>query len=322
MSKRNKQPFSDEVLQINSILKQKSINCHNNNQVKSKVIDFYKTLARTCNHRRYLNWGLYDYQLIKELNACKLPFSLTHEGQDINGPLLPFYLVKPLLDFKMTNPFVLDIGCGNGASINLYRHLLKTNNVIGLDLSCDLLANAKQYLDNTNLVNGDAECLPFASNSIDVITNLESSHLYPNIEQFFNEVFRVLKPGGYFCYADFDACYKYPEKTLEKAVALPKNLSIVIKRNITKMVQASIYQRIISNEHLFCGMVKKWVGDCDTTYIKQLPYYAMAAGALFLPWRKRRFRNTTLKGFYSSSILKSPSRNVRQYYYYYLIQKI
>ena len=110
------------------------------------MIDFYKTLARTCSSRRYLNWGLYDYQLINELNACNLPFSLIYEGQDINGPLLPFYLVKPLIDFEMKNPFVLDIGCGNSASINMYRHLLKSHDVIGLDLSCELLANAKQHL--------------------------------------------------------------------------------------------------------------------------------------------------------------------------------
>jgi len=34
------------------------------------------------------------------------------------------------------------------------------------------------------------------------VLNVESSHQYPNRQTFYNEVQRVLKPGGYFCYTD------------------------------------------------------------------------------------------------------------------------
>jgi phthiocerol/phenolphthiocerol synthesis type-I polyketide synthase E len=35
-----------------------------------------------------------------------------------------------------------------------------------------------------------------------VVTNIESSHVYPNSRNFFAEVRRVLKPGGIFLYTD------------------------------------------------------------------------------------------------------------------------
>jgi O-methyltransferase len=49
---------------------------------------------------------------------------------------------------------------------------------------------------------GDAGKMPFASDSVDVLLNVESSHCYPDFESFLTEVRRVLKPGGLFACAD------------------------------------------------------------------------------------------------------------------------
>ena len=43
---------------------------------------------------------------------------------------------------------------------------------------------------------GDAEHLPFEDESFEVVTNMESSHTYPNLRAFFSEVRRVLAKGG------------------------------------------------------------------------------------------------------------------------------
>ena len=37
----------------------------------------------------------------------------------------------------------------------------------------------------------------------DVVMNIESSHCYPNIEEFFKGVHFMLKDNGVFVYADF-----------------------------------------------------------------------------------------------------------------------
>jgi len=57
-------------------------------------------------------------------------------------------------------------------------------------------------LPKVTFLRGDAECLPFRSETFDVVVNLESSHCYPHFDQFLEEVHRVLRPQGIFCYAD------------------------------------------------------------------------------------------------------------------------
>jgi ubiquinone/menaquinone biosynthesis C-methylase UbiE len=61
---------------------------------------------------------------------------------------------------------------------------------------------AQHHLPSVTFLEGDAEQLPFRSETFDVVLNLESSHCYPQFEKFLAEVHRVLKPQGTFCYAD------------------------------------------------------------------------------------------------------------------------
>ena len=49
---------------------------------------------------------------------------------------------------------------------------------------------------------GNAKSLQFPDNSFDIVMNVEASLYYPHIERFFRDVVRVLKPNGYFVYAD------------------------------------------------------------------------------------------------------------------------
>lgn len=48
----------------------------------------------------------------------------------------------------------------------------------------------------------DAHDLQCASTSYDMVVNVESSHFYADPKKFVQEVARVLKPGGYFCWCD------------------------------------------------------------------------------------------------------------------------
>jgi phthiocerol/phenolphthiocerol synthesis type-I polyketide synthase E len=76
--------------------------------------------------------------------------------------------------------------------------------VTGLDLSSRAIAFCKKThrYPKVQFLEGDAENLPFKAESFDVVTNLESSHSYPDIRAFYAEVFRVLRPGGRFLYTD------------------------------------------------------------------------------------------------------------------------
>ena len=99
---------------------------------------------------------------------------------------------------------VLDVGCGRGGAVSLFRQFFQVAHITGLDLSTEAISFCKQKYKNLNISfeEGDAECLPFANQSFNIITNIESSHNYPDVYAFFQEVSRILKSGGYFLYGD------------------------------------------------------------------------------------------------------------------------
>jgi ubiquinone/menaquinone biosynthesis C-methylase UbiE len=65
------------------------------------------------------------------------------------------------------------------------------------------LASKIHSLPNLRFIQGSAENIPLADNSIDVVLNVESCHAYGSVDKFLSEVKRVLKPGGYLLLVDF-----------------------------------------------------------------------------------------------------------------------
>ncbi len=94
---------------------------------------------------------------------------------------------------------VLDVGCGIGASV-VYLNLKYSCRATGLTpvreqkLLAEKLARGKGAEISIDL--GHAESLPYPDNSFDVVCFFESSCHFADRQQFFHEVFRVLKPGG------------------------------------------------------------------------------------------------------------------------------
>jgi Methylase involved in ubiquinone/menaquinone biosynthesis len=97
-----------------------------------------------------------------------------------------------------------DIGCGGGA--NIARLLQRTfqGTVTGIDFSPvsvrkSTKVNAKAIQEGRcKVLEGNVANLPFADGSFDVVTAFETIYFWPDIEHCFNEVKRVLKPGGQF----------------------------------------------------------------------------------------------------------------------------
>jgi SAM-dependent methyltransferase len=100
---------------------------------------------------------------------------------------------------------VLEIGCGRGGGADYIRRYSRVKTMVGLDYSESAAALCRKTYPAPGLVflSGDAEALPFGNQSFDVILNVESSHCYSHMKKFLGEVRRVLRPGGYFLFADF-----------------------------------------------------------------------------------------------------------------------
>jgi ubiquinone/menaquinone biosynthesis C-methylase UbiE len=93
---------------------------------------------------------------------------------------------------------VLEIGVGIGAD---YERWLKAGALAtGVDLSNASLELARRRCERAGLTpdlhQADAEQLPFASNSFDVVYSYGVMHHSPNPAKCIQEAYRVLKPGG------------------------------------------------------------------------------------------------------------------------------
>ncbi len=118
-------------------------------------------------------------------------------GDDLNRLV---ELVQPQLDW-----LALDIATGGGHTALKFAPLV--GQVIALDLTPRMLAAARAFIAGKNTTNvdftaGDAEQLPFVSNTFDLVTSRIAPHHFPNCWQFVQEVARVLKPTGIFVLED------------------------------------------------------------------------------------------------------------------------
>ena len=90
---------------------------------------------------------------------------------------------------------ILDVGCGNG---NLFSFLSNEQyELFGIDFSENMIAEAKKsFSEKASFFVADAEELPFADNTIDIITCNASFHHYVHPNTVLAEMKRVLKDGG------------------------------------------------------------------------------------------------------------------------------
>nr|XP_002119950.2 putative methyltransferase DDB_G0268948 [Ciona intestinalis] len=100
--------------------------------------------------------------------------------------------------------FLLDVSCGAGQATKLFSPYFKT--VLGVDPSLPQLETAKEncYFDNVTFKEGVAEDLPVAKESVDMVVAGAATHWF-NVEAFFKETERVLKPGGTLVVLDYDS---------------------------------------------------------------------------------------------------------------------
>lgn len=97
---------------------------------------------------------------------------------------------------------VLDVSTGTGAVlIPAAQRVGVKGNVIGIDLSTGMLAEAEKIaqefqIANYQLLEMDAEHLEFSDNSFDAVTCAFSLFFFHSMQAALNEMRRVLKPGG------------------------------------------------------------------------------------------------------------------------------
>lgn len=159
-------------------------------------------------------------------------------------------VTEVIADCDLSDRCVLDVGCGRGGTVHVINKFYDARRIVGMDLSSTAIGFCRRTHrdERVSFLEGDAELLPFADESFDVVTNVESSHSYPTILDFYRQVYRVLKPGGYFLYTDL-----LSQALFDRGRQQLKDLGFTIEkdRDITSNVLLSCDETAQSHRNAF-----------------------------------------------------------------------
>ncbi|HEX2721703.1 MAG TPA: class I SAM-dependent methyltransferase [Gemmatimonadaceae bacterium] len=91
---------------------------------------------------------------------------------------------------------VVEVACGTGQGLGLLK--TRARSVCGCDLSMVNLERVRTtYGSAIPLARTDAQVLPYATGSLDIVILLETLYFLPDADAFLAEAHRVLRPGGH-----------------------------------------------------------------------------------------------------------------------------
>ncbi len=105
------------------------------------------------------------------------------------------------VDIEKTDT-ILDVGCGGGRTISKLATMASEGKVWGIDYSEESVTAAHRrntrWIDigRVSIREGSVSQLPFADNTFDGVTAIETHLFWPNLPEDLREIFRVLRSGG------------------------------------------------------------------------------------------------------------------------------
>lgn len=119
-------------------------------------------------------------------------------------PSYPAELPRLLAGLISSHDVAVDVGCGTGQlTAPLGEHF---DSVLGIDPSESQIANATAA-DGVRYDIGDAENLPLADDSVDLVTVAQAAHWFPKIDLFYDEARRVARDGAALALISYGVCH-------------------------------------------------------------------------------------------------------------------
>ena len=108
-----------------------------------------------------------------------------------------------ILPLNSESYFALDIGCGTGTFAFFFDNVCPYASLFGCDFSLPMLFKAKEKDRDRSIkfLTSDCDELPFKEFLFDSVFSNLTYQWVPNIDRSFQEVWRVLKPGGLFLFS-------------------------------------------------------------------------------------------------------------------------
>ena len=134
-------------------------------------------------------------------NICQptQPLLYSKKSREAHAKKILSVLCDHLGERRLKRCAVLDVGAGTGLIDTVIA--LQTKRVIGIDMDTEAIAYAKKKCTKGNLKFriADAMHLPFFSDHFDIVICHQVYEHVGDSKKMFDEIFRVLKPGG-ICY--------------------------------------------------------------------------------------------------------------------------
>ena len=147
---------------------------------------------------------------------------------------------------------VVDLGSGAGNDCFVARSVVgETGKVIGIDMTEAMIDKARTNAEKLNFHNvefrlGEIEKMPITSNIADVVVSNCVLNLVPDKKKAFEEIHRILKPGGHFSISDVVIIGHLPEKILHTAEMYAGCISGAIqKTDYLKLISETGFENTI-----------------------------------------------------------------------------
>jgi len=205
--------------------------------------------------------------IIKQFSKQAIPFTKIKGHYDSIDTIISMSEVSQ--DDK-----VLDIACGTGIVTCEFAKYAK--NVVGLDITKDMIAQAVKAQHENNLTNikfdlGNVENLPYENDSFDIIFTRYSFHHFLDTQKVFDEMIRVCKSNGKIIVVDvalenkYALVYNHMEKLRDpshtKALTFDEFDILFKNKNLTNHKQSS-YKVDMEVENILSASFPH-VGDKD-----------------------------------------------------------
>lgn len=143
------------------------------------------------------------------------------EGVDDSMEIAQINLIETLVRFlRNREGNILDVACGKGASSKFLTKYFDPRGITGINISEQQLEFCRMTAPECAFDLMDATQLEFADAAFDNVLCIEACLHFMTRQKFFQEAYRVLRPGGRMAMLDFLCDYDLLEE--DRAARLPR----------------------------------------------------------------------------------------------------